>query len=324
MSERTGGQRWFYVGSRDAVRAALTAWRGTPPASEPIASAGSGEVVVVDARAAGADVAALPHGHAFAGVRALKLTPGLRVLVVVDGDDRVGAQLARFCLADGVLVWDGAAGRLDTAAASRSHAAAAGAPRRPAVEDLLRKVERGLHAGSPSALQRLLQFERDDRLLHRLQDPETGLFDGPYATLKLDEEWKRAMRFHQPLSLLLIDLGAGLERLPDADRRRLLAEAAGVFLNECRDIDVLARFAPSVFLLLLPGTGPDGAEVLARRTLQALADRLPGGSGLQPSAGLCTVPDSAIPDRRAFLAAAEACLQAAAAGGAGGLCTSWQ
>jgi GGDEF domain-containing protein len=132
------------------------------------------------------------------------------------------------------------------------------------------------------------------------------------------------MRFHQPLSLLLVDLGPGVQQVADARRRELLAEAAGVFLNECRDIDVLARFAPTVFLLLLPGTGPAGAEVLAGRILAALRQRLQGVPGLLPACGSCSVPATEIPDRKAFLAVTEACLRRAQASGAGGLCTTWQ
>ncbi len=327
MNNEAGTGRWFLVGSRAPVRERLTAWFERPAATASLGTAGAGDVVVVDARAAGADVAALPFGHVFAGVRALKQIPGVIVYVVVDAEDRTGVQLARFCLADGTFTWHETERRIDAGALeARSMPRPQALPRRPSVDDLLRRVEGhvGTQTAQDSALQRLLQFERDDRLLHRLQDEETGLFDGPYATLKLDEEWKRAMRFHQPLALLLVDLGSGFARLADPERRALLAEAAGVFLNECRDIDVLARFSPSVFLLLLPGTGPDGAEVLARRTLAALAERLPAAAGLQLAAGLCTVPDAEIPDRKAFLAVADACLQKAATAGAGGLCTSWQ
>jgi GGDEF domain-containing protein len=319
--------RWFLVGSRTSLREQLEAWFGCPAATAAPGTAGAGDVVVLDARATTEDVASLPFGHVFAAVRELKQAGGPVVYVVVDAGDHVGVQLARFCLADGTFTWHEAERRLDGGALEAGRSTRRPAPpRRPSVDDLLRRVEGHVGTQTPadSALQRLLQFERDDRLLHKLQDAETGLFDGPYATLKLDEEWKRAMRFHQPLALLLVDLGAGFQQLPEPERRVLLAEAAGVFLNECRDIDVLARFSPSVFLLLLPGTGPDGAEVLARRTLAALTARLPGGRGLRLAAGLCTVPDAEIPDRKAFLAVADACLRKAAASGAGGLCTSWQ
>lgn len=315
------GKRWFWVGSEVAVRDAIAAVFGGPPTAAAIPTAGAGDVVVVHAAAGAAECAALPTGHAFGGVRVLKDKKGLAVYVVVAADDRVGVQLARFVLADGVLVWHADSQRLDSK--ELQHAVAS--PRRAPVDQLLAKLEPKLGgATGESSLQRLLRFEREDSLSHRLQDAETGLFDGPYATLKLDEEWKRAHRFHQPLSLLLLDLGPGVAELEGADRRLVFAEAAGVFLNECRDIDVLARFQPTVFLFLLPGTGPDGAEVLARRIVAALRERFAGRTDVVPACGLSSVPSSDVPDRRAFLAIAEACLARARAAGAGTVCTSWQ
>jgi GGDEF domain-containing protein len=314
-------RRWFWVGTRAEVRDAAAALLGGPGATLPLAAASAGDVVVVDVLAAGEAAAALPTGHVFGGVRALKDRQGLAVFVVVGADDAVGVQLARFALADGVLRWDQSRQHLDGA---ELEAAAIG-PRRVPVDALLAKLEPRLTAdGAESHLQRLLRFERDDSPLQRLQDEETGLFDGPFATWKLDEEWKRAHRFHQPLSLLLLDLGSAVERLADADRRQVLAEAAGVFLNECRDIDVLARFAPTVFLFLLPGTGAAGAEVLARRITGSLQRRFAGRHGVQPCCGVATAPASDVPDRRTFLAVAEACLVAARARGPGQVAATWQ
>lgn len=313
-----GSKRWFWVGSCEPVKTQLATLFATGPTAAPIERAAAGDIVVVEAQAA--ECMALPTGHAFGGVRALK-DRRLSVYVVVADTDRVGAQLARFCLADGVLRWNAVGGVLDAAELQTAPRATA----RTSVDDLLARLEAEQNTrGRDSALQRLLQFEREDSLSNWLQDPETGLFDGAYATLKLDEEWKRAMRFHQPLSLLLLDLGPRLRSLDDATRRATLAEAAGVFLNECRDIDVLARFAPTVFLMLMPGTGPDGAEVVGKRILATLDQRFGKAHGLRPAGGLCSVPSSEIPDRRTFLAVAEACLRRAEAGGAGGLSSTWQ
>ncbi|MCA8966208.1 MAG: GGDEF domain-containing protein [Planctomycetes bacterium] len=319
MSE---AMRWFWVGTRADVLQAAQSLLGQPPVDLPLDEIASGDLVLIDARAGDA-AEELPHGHVFSGVRVLKATKGVRVFVIVDHDDPVGTQLARFCLADGALTYDVETRTLDGAGLL----AARNERRRPTVDQLLQKVEADLAArgGGESTLQRLLRFESDVSLLTRLQDPETGLLDGPYATLKLDEEWKRAIRFHQPLSLLLLDVGRGLEEADADERRAALAEVAGVFLNECRDIDVLARFAPTVFLFLLPGTGPDGAEVLARRMLTALRERPLGGVELDPACGLAAVPSSEIGDRKAFLVMAESCLRRAQAGaGDGGLCATWQ
>jgi GGDEF domain-containing protein len=314
------GKRWFWVGSNPAVREALTAALAAPPTTAALADAGAGDLVVVDALATGEDVARLPTGHVFGGVRALKDKKGLAVHVVVDGHDRFGMQLARFAMADGVLPWHAATTSLDT----RELTPAATATRRAPLDALLARLQGPSGTLPETSLQRLLRFEREDTLVNRLQDVETGLFDGPYATLKLDEEWKRAHRFHQPLSLLLVDLGARIATLGAQERRLVFAEAAGVFLNECRDIDVLARFAPTVFLFLLPGTGPDGAEVLAGRILTALRERFATRSDVRPVCGVCSVPSSEVPDRRAFLAIAEACLARAEAQGPGTVSTTWQ
>jgi GGDEF domain-containing protein len=313
----TTNKRWFWIGPEGAAREAAAALLGGPPATTAPRGASAGDVVLVHAQAAGGALQEFAGGHAFAAVRALKDVKGVAVYVVVVAGDRLGTQLARFCLADGVLPFDPATGQLGR----DEFGGAARGGRKVAVDSLLAKLEPQLAARGESSLQRLLQFEREDGLLTRLQDPETGLFDGPYATLKLDEEWKRAHRFHQPLSLLLIDLGLG-ER-GDAERRGMLAEASGVFLNECRDIDVLARFAPTIFLLLLPGTGPEGAEILGKRILASLQKRLGGRREVAPIAGLCAAPSSEVPDRRAFLAIAEACLAKARSAGAGTVGTSW-
>jgi GGDEF domain-containing protein len=314
----TTNKRWFWVGARSAVCDALTAQFGAPPTAG--GGPGRGDLVVIEATATAANWPGLPTGHAFGAVHAWKAAQAT-VYVVVDAGDAIGVQLARFCLANAVLAWDPRSGKLDCA----ELAAQAKPKARPAVDELLARLEPQLGTvRGETSLQRLLRFEREDSLGTRLQDPETGLFDGPYATLKLDEEWKRAHRFHQPLSLLLLDVGPGIQALADAERRELLAEASGVFLNECRDIDVLARFAPTVFLMLLPGTGPDGAEVLANRILAALRQRLARFPGIRPVGGLGSVPSSEIPDRRSFLAVTEACLRRAEAAGAGGVCTTWQ
>ncbi|MCA8975551.1 MAG: GGDEF domain-containing protein [Planctomycetes bacterium] len=315
-------KRWFWVGARDDVRAGLEQLLDCAASEASLAAATADDLVIVDALAGPPVTAALGGRHAFAGVRWLK-AEGRQVYVVVDAEDEIGAQLARFCLANGSLRWHAASRSIDGSELLESR----GTAPRPSVDDLLRRVERDLadSGDTESTLQRLLRFERERSPLERLQDPETGLFDGPFAACKIDEEWKRAIRFHQPLSLVLLDLGTAFDSLAGPDRQAALAEAASVFLNECRDIDVLSRFSPSTFLFLLPGTGSDGAEILARRMLAALQQRLPEGFGLQPAAGIATVPSSQIADRKGFLLVADACLQRArAAGGAGQVATTWQ
>jgi GGDEF domain-containing protein len=97
-----------------------------------------------------------------------------------------------------------------------------------------------------------------------------------------------------------------------------------VFLNECRDIDIIGRFTESTFMALMPGTGPAGATVVARRMLEGVRDRRESNPWVgTPHAGLVTVPSAEIGDCRAFLARAESCLQLAREGrGEDGFCAS--
>lgn len=318
-------KQWFFIGTRDGVRAALEREFGSAPGPAEQATEVDG-TVVIDAVAGLPATADLFGGHAFGGVLDLKRSRERRsrVAVVVDQGDDIGPQLARFCLADAVLVWDPLNAALDCSELEAGRARAGG---RPSVDELLARLEQKVttEGGRESTVQRLLRFESQNPALQTLQDPDTGLFDGPYATWKLDEEWKRSQRFHQPLSLVLLDIGDTVSEMAEPDRRVVLADAASVFLNECRDIDVLSRFTPSTFLFLLPGTGADGATILAQRMIDQLQERLPPAVKPQLAAGVATAPHAQIPHRKAFLAVAEACLERAReAPGGGQVETTWQ
>jgi len=282
-----------------------------------------GEVIVLQGYGEFPD----PESNAFSRCAAIKRVDGrAAVFLALSGSDEVGGELARFCLADGFI--RRAPGGVE--GLERVRARVGGRQQRVSLDALLARLEHDMDDESKqaAAAHRLAAQEREASLLDHLTDPETGLFDGPFATFKLDEEFKRSVRFHQPLSLLLLDIGVaedGWPAEPDG-RRELLAEVASVFLNECRDIDILARYTPTVFLFLLPGTGAEGAAALCRRMLDSLCSRsFASGVDLEPVAGIITVPRADLPNPRKFLSAAEACLALAQRGhGERGLCATWE
>lgn len=265
-----------------------------------------GDLVILCADLAGEE---LPGGNAFSACRTLKEDPRVRVLIAIRATDPFGTEIARACLADGCLTI-GADGvvRLDEQAQARFHPPF----RRPPVDAVLQRLEQELASDAGrqrSVLQRMLAHGAHSWFLQHLADPETGLLGAEYAAFKLDEEFKRSQRMHQPLAVAL--LWVGREELLDPDpetRRLLLAGIAGVLLNECRDVDHVARFTPTCFLLLLPGTGSDGARTLLARLIDQLSVPREGGVRLDPRAGLATVPAVGINNRRQLLARAEACL----------------
>ena len=287
---------------RDQIAVALGADLEDERGAEPAA----GDVVFL-----ASDSADLPRGNAFSACREIKARDtAVAVFVVIRDDDSVSEPIARFCLADGCVEIDEVGNLCEPDALSEL---VDPARRAVPVDALLKRFGGRLHdsVGGTSTLLKLAEQHTEHAWMDTLTDDDTGLFDGPFATFKLDEEFKRATRFHQPLSLILLDCGAALPQ--DAlDRRTVLAEMASIFLNECRDIDTLARFTETVFLFLLPGTGSDGAASVARRMLEELGQRTYSAAiEVTPAAGIVTVPTTGISDRQEFLGRAEACLEVA-------------
>ncbi|MBI5853129.1 MAG: GGDEF domain-containing protein [Planctomycetes bacterium] len=304
-------QRTFVITQDAALATALGRALGVAPERSIRGGPAAGDFVLLDA-AGGGDAT---RGNAFSLCRALKREPRVRVFVVLRAEDPYGEEIARFCMADGVVHADpnGGVTGIDRIAVSGGPART-----RPPVDALLERIEERLQADpgrAATALQRIVAEVDSGSVTTRFTDQETGLYDGAFAGFKLDEELKRAVRFHQALALLLLDCGIEAWPKDDALRQTVLAEVAGVFLEECRDIDVLARFTPTVFLFLLPGTGPDGATVVARRMVDSLSRReFTGRVVLRPAVGIATVPHPAVTDRKGFVARAERALVAALAG----------
>ncbi len=316
------GNRLFHVGATAAVARAIAETFGRTPTSAPAVDLVAGDIVVVEAFADLSRRTEATGGNAFSACRAWKQVRGVVVHIVVRVDDPTGVALARFVLADGVV-------RLDSD--GRVHGLEQLVPHdrgktKATIDSLLARYGGAMAVrGESPMLERMREWEASDSLMQRLQDPETGLFDGAYAALKIDEEWKRSHRFHLPLALILLDIGPAAAAMVDGpERRTVLAEVAAVLLNECRDIDVLGRFTPTTFLILLPGTPPLGAEALAQRLLAALGER-ELTVDLLPRAGMVAAPMPGITDRKDFVMLAESCLDRARSGqGLGGLVAAWE
>lgn len=256
----------------------------------------SGDVLLLDSRMAGANV--------YEVCRQLVGKTRCRTWIVVDEGNRYADGIAHFCGATGTVARPLSTASLrkalETGAAKSAPAPEAsrtGKPKSPAF---------------PETLLRDLSGAVDHELVTTLTDPESNLFNYAFLNYKLDEEVKRAQRFGQPLSCVMVGFEGEVST-------QVLRELAGIFLSASRDTDVLGRFDASSFLFFLPSTGPDGAQVMARRVQeeakkQGLRDVV--GDPLAISVGIASMPHPEVRRREdLFARARKAFVEAQKTGG---------
>lgn len=100
------------------------------------------------------------------------------------------------------------------------------------------------------------------------RDEVTNLYNQRYFMERLDEEFRRALRYGSPLSLLIADLD-DFKSFNDTRGHlvgnELLRQVANVIRQGVRDIDIAARYGGDEFVVLLPQTEGEQAARLAER-----------------------------------------------------------
>ncbi len=142
------------------------------------------------------------------------------------------------------------------------------------------------------------RLQLEAQLQHLSQrDGLTGLYNRRFFDHQLHSEWRRLQRIGAPMSLLMLDVdhfkayNDQLGHLAGDDALRKVAAA----LQSCllRDGDAVCRYGGEEFAVILANTDLEGAEVIAVRIHQALAELHlphPGSplSRLSASIGLST------------------------------------
>jgi len=195
----------------------------------------------------------------------------------------------------------------------------------------LRDHERELEARLESrgheinaATEQLMKMSSELDLL-TLRDSLTGLYSHRAFQERLREEIARALRYGQPLSLLIADIDGFATVNYDLGYQvgdEILRKVATILQEDdspdrVRTSDVVARYSGEEFVLLLPETSKTGAMTKATRLRDAVAAaEMPGGRKLSMSIGVASLPDDAA-EPEGLLTAAEAALRGAKRGGPG-------
>jgi diguanylate cyclase (GGDEF)-like protein len=158
-----------------------------------------------------------------------------------------------------------------------------------------------------------------------LRDGLTGLYTHRAFQERLREEVVRALRYSQPMSILIGDIDGFASvnydlgyQVGDEILRRV-----GALLQEdeaherVSRSDVVARYSGEEFVILMPETAKQEAATRAARLRDAVAlAELPGKRKLSMSIGVACLPDDAA-DPESLLTAAEAALRGAKRNGPG-------
>ncbi|MEJ2578119.1 MAG: diguanylate cyclase [Kineosporiaceae bacterium] len=159
-----------------------------------------------------------------------------------------------------------------------------------------RRAVQALAAHTGTAVANVRTHEETRR--QSVTDPLTGIGNFRLLTTTLGREVERATRFGRPLSVLMLDLDH-FKQVNDnqghACGDAVLREFAARLLGCLREVDLVARYGGEEFAVVLPETGADGAENVARRVLAAVRDEPFTALGRQlavtASVGVASFPD---------------------------------
>jgi two-component system cell cycle response regulator len=125
-----------------------------------------------------------------------------------------------------------------------------------------------------------------------VRDGLTGLFNRRYFNELIKSEFSRIKRSPAPLSLLMLDLD-NFKNYNDTQGHQagdtLLRDAAKVYRNSVRTIDIVCRYGGEEFIVVLPHTDKKSAQIIAERMRMQVGLYLP----VTVSIGIATAPDDA-------------------------------
>lgn len=146
----------------------------------------------------------------------------------------------------------------------------------------------------------------ENRLIDAITDSETGLLNGAFFRLRMEEEFKKSWRFGWTATLLVIEVD-GLDAIEQEGGHTALQTAvldiAGEVLTASRDVDLSARLDTHRFAMLLPGTPAEGARTMVQRVMADVLEKV--GPAIKLSVGITEAPQDGLGSADEFMARAE-------------------
>jgi diguanylate cyclase (GGDEF)-like protein len=148
-----------------------------------------------------------------------------------------------------------------------------------------------------------------------VRDDLTELFNYRYLQTRVNDEFKRAERYREPLSCVMIDVDH-FKRINDVHGHdagdEALREVANRLRKAVREVDVVARYGGEEFLLVLPSTNFSGALSVAERVWRSIGgEEFALGSARErvtTSVGVAVYPSRDIKTKEQLLKAADRAL----------------
>ena len=143
-------------------------------------------------------------------------------------------------------------------------------------------------------------------------DPATGLFSRRQFEAMFSKEFKRAVRFKQQMSCMLIDLdGRKMGRTVDEATLKAIVR---LVQDTIREVDTAAWWSGEALIILLPNTIRNDAVLAAARILETVANHSftwSDSSKITMSIGVAGLPDRSIDTEQKLIeSAASACKRA--------------
>ncbi|MEO8746007.1 MAG: diguanylate cyclase [Candidatus Dormiibacterota bacterium] len=129
------------------------------------------------------------------------------------------------------------------------------------------------------------QIDRSSSPLFGVVDPTTGIWNSKFVNALVGQEANRAVRYHRPLSVLVIELDHAehidkeLEHVQIEGLMRELSERLGHAIRDTDTVGFLDAEGPPHFAIVLPETDELGAALAADKIRRSIASHDFSASG---------------------------------------------